>query len=830
MELIEGDTFKVAAKSMDQAEILGLMVQVCEGVHAAHREGLIHRDLKPTNLMVATAEEPPRAVVLDFGLARPAQPTGLTASGVVMGTVHYMSPEQARGEDRKLDRRTDVFALGVTLYELLSGNPPFISHHGLEAIAKILSEDPPSLADATRVPRDLDTVVMKCLEKEPLGRYDSARALGDELQRVLDGEPILARAVPRRERWLRWSRKNRSLVAVGVAGVLFTFAFAGVALRERLRASARADYAQRFGQEAERIEALARYVKLSPPHDLGPERRDLEARVGALQTEVQREGGLAEGPGTYALGRARLALGDADGACKALERAKGLGFDTPELKSALGRTLVELHQRDIEATWRLGQEDARREALARLQAGAAQRIVPLLRSGAGHSLVPIDFLEGQVALVSGRHEEALTRARAASASAPWFFEAKVLEARALLEMALSQGVQERMATLGAAHEAVLAAQHMAPSDGEVAALAGRIGVLRFGMSAGDAKAQAALGRTVEEAIHSCELLQPEGEEVRVLRISFLTAEAVTAQVRGRPGAAPLKEALDLLQPLLQAEAPSREVLHAALAATCYAAKFPEFGDPVPWLDRALVLARRALALRPEDADLAQELTRVAVWRISEGTARGETPWSVFESTLGLVRGALLRTPDARLLREGLGYLWGERAEYERTHGLDPRYALLQSRSAFEAVAALGSSFRASYGMANAALMRGQYELERGAGDPLPALLEAEACYRQARALAPYYAGTPANLVEVALWKARALGVATVEGGRVMREGEAVFTEGVGRFPRVATLWLRGAQLAALKGDLIQAKARARRALVLDPHSEEVKRAASGLGA
>jgi serine/threonine-protein kinase len=828
MELIEGDTFKAAARGMDRAEILRLMVEVCEGVHAAHREGLIHRDLKPANLMVATEEEPPRAVVLDFGLARPAQPTGLTASGFVMGTVHYMSPEQARGQDRGLDRRTDVYALGVTLYELLAGDPPFHELHGLEVIAKILSEEPPALAKVARVPRDLDTVVMKCLEKEPARRYDSARALGDELQRVLEGEPILARAVSRRERLMRWARKNRTLVAVGAAGLLATGIFSGVALRERLRARARAEYAQRFGQEAERIEALARYLKLAPPHDLRLEQGETEARVRALAAEVQQERSLAEGPGAFALGRARLALGDAEGARRLLERAQALGFDTPELRFALGRALMELHQRDLEATWRLGQEEARREALARLKARAEERIVPLLRAGAARTLVPVAFLEGQVALVSGRSDKALRLAREAFRSAPWFFEAKVLEAQSLLGLGLEQEPKARLESLAQAQAAADTALLMAPSDEGVAALAGRIAVIRYGLVPGDAASGEAFGREVHAALARLEALHPGGESGRLLRASFLTARAVTAQVRGRSGAEEIRTALALLKPLVEAPQPTWEAQRAAMVAACYAAKFPELGEPVAWLDQALEQGRRAVRQRPEDAELAQEFARAAVWRMSEGTARGEAPWAVFETALEVVRQALAGSPDSRLLQEALGFLWGERAEFERTHGLDPRYALDHSIEAFRAAMVRGPSFRAWYGIGNAALMRGQYELERHLGDPRGAFQEAERGYREARALAPYHAGTPANLVEVAVWRARASGAATVEGRQALKEGEAVFEEATVRFPKVGTLWLRGAQLAALEGDLGRARERIRRAQTLDPHSVEVRSTAAEL--
>jgi tetratricopeptide (TPR) repeat protein len=259
-----------------------------------------------------------------------------------------------------------------------------------------------------------------------------------------------------------------------------------------------------------------------------------------------------------------------------------------------------------------------------------------------------------------------------------------------------------------------------------------------------------------------------------------------------------------------------------MRAECYAAKFPEMGDPIPWLDRALDHGRQALELRAGQSGLADELTRVSIWRLSEGGLRGEPPWDVFEAALKVLLRALEREPEARSLREALGYLWGERAEYERTHGLDPRPSLDQSMQNFESVLKGGPSFRSQYGMANAALMRGQWETDHHQPGALADLERATQAYRQAKQLAPFHSALASNLVEVAQWKGRAMGLGSVQADGALAEGETMFQEGVQRFPRVAALWLRGAQLSEARGQVQEAKARIRRALVLDPHNPEIR--------
>lgn len=824
MQLIRGETLQEAAKHLPLEALIRLMAEVCEGVHAAHRVGLVHRDLKPANLMVDhAADGTTRACVLDFGLARGAEGGGLTETGRVMGTVSYMSPEQARGNAALLDRRSDVYSLGATLYALLTGGPPFAGE-GLDCMARIVKDDPvPLRRRLPLLPADLDTVVLTCLQKDPRKRYATARALGEDLQRILDGEPIQARAATPFERLAHWSRKHKSLVVASAAVALSMIIFGGVAVRERLRARSQAALTQRFAQAAERIEALTRYIKLSPPHNLEPELRDLEARVAQLAREVQAEGSLAEAPGQYALGRARLALGQPERAQSHLERARALGFDTPELRSALGRALLELHQRALDEAWRIGPDEARKEALRRLQVDATSRIEPLLRGGASASLIPLPYLEGQAAWVSGRWEEAIILAKRAQNQAPWFYEARLLEAQARLSLGLPKSGRERLGNLAEAYQSALAAAAAAPCDVQALGLAGRIGVKQFGQFGVGSSEREAIRTSVETIVATLERLEPHGTEAALMEATLLIEVAAAKKVEGLSGSGPLRQALAMLSPLLDSGSPSFEVLEEAMRAEGYAAKFPDMGDPVLWLDRALMHGKQALELRPGRSDLVQEMVRASVQRLSEGSMRGQSPWEVFESALKLILRGLEREPDAKSLREAAGYLWGERAEYERTHGLDPRPSLEQSVRSFEATLRKDPGFLSLYGIANVSLMQGQWEADHNLPGALAALERANQAYLQAQLLAPHHSILASNLVEVSLWKAKVAGLDSPRGVGFLLEGETRFREGVERFPQVATLWLRGAELAAARGQAQHAKARVRQAFALNPHNPEISR-------
>jgi WD40 repeat protein/serine/threonine protein kinase len=192
------------------------------GVAEAHRRGIVHRDLKPGNVLLA-ADGTPK--ITDFGLAKSlATDSGLTATDSIMGSPGYMAPEQAEGKTKQVGPPADVYALGAILYELLTGRPPFRGATVLETLELVKKIEPVSPSRLVPgLPRDIETIALKCLQKEPARRYDSASALAEDLRRFLDGEPIVARPVPPWERALKWARR-RPAIATLVAAVLLLVA------------------------------------------------------------------------------------------------------------------------------------------------------------------------------------------------------------------------------------------------------------------------------------------------------------------------------------------------------------------------------------------------------------------------------------------------------------------------------------------------------------------------------------------------------------------------------------------------------------------------------
>jgi eukaryotic-like serine/threonine-protein kinase len=258
--------------------------QVAEALDHAHQQGIVHRDVKPSNLMLDANGD---AWITDFGLAHIETSASLTMTGDILGTLRYMSPEQALAKRIVIDHRTDVYSLGVTLYELLTLKPAFAGEDRRELLRKIAFDDPAAPRKLNHsVPAELETIVLKAVSKNPNDRYATAQELADDLGRFLKDEPIHAKRPTLMQRGRKWARRHRSVVTTGIAAalILAVMAVVGIAINSTQLAEQR-DVAKKGWDEADRRRVTAEQSTRQAKRSLY-EARLAQARAGRRSGRV----------------------------------------------------------------------------------------------------------------------------------------------------------------------------------------------------------------------------------------------------------------------------------------------------------------------------------------------------------------------------------------------------------------------------------------------------------------------------------------------------------------------------------------------------------------
>ncbi|MEW6365792.1 MAG: serine/threonine-protein kinase [Acidobacteriota bacterium] len=780
LEFVEGRTLRgESVQQLPLAQKLRISIEIAEALSAAHEADVVHRDLKPDNVMVTNRGA---VKILDFGIARsvsrnggiekrvngaqecspfllaaaPAagsqatsegttEPLGrdeqakrdgtmntaaglgtrttLTRAGSALGTLRYMSPEQIKGDP--VTPACDMFSFGLFLQEIFTGKPAYPDDLPIE-----------ELLDRVRAGRT-----------GPIGEIDPDLAL---LIRKLTALRAIERPTAREAvSQLRWvqekparRRRRRLRIAAGAAFAAVLLA-AGIAVFvSRIRAARHVEIARHFGEEARDVEWLMRAEYLSPAHDIRPGKNEVRRRMKSLEASMAEIGGLAAGPGHAALGRGALALGDFRAARSHLEAAVREDYHTPEVSYALGTALGELYKSEISAIRMSRSPELRVMDEKRAARELREPALAELRRSRGGSLTFPELINGQIALFERRWDEAITLADAAAKKSRWLYEAPLLKATVHFEKGYTALFDENDARRATQEFAVaLAAGHDAASIGRSCPVVHdtlcriRSLMLRAQVVLREARpSQHEMGEAAGEC--ACAIgLDPES--ATSLRVASELLSWQAAAIWPDDAAEGLcQEALEKADRAvaLQPDDPSNYIMRSALLARLAEFAFMRSRDAIPPQEMAIEDMRRARELAPEwmltYVNLGERLYSrglIAWWR-------GEDPLPWLHEAVDRLEEAHKRYPAGRAIASRLGTTYIVKGRYEAEHGLDAARSLSRAVELLHQVSETGQA-EDLRNESLALIDLGNYKLDRGED---PSVQFTQAVARLSKAIVPAY--------------------------------------------------------------------------------------------
>ncbi len=708
MELIEGPSLETAGDDLDLRTKLTLARNVALALHAAHLRGLIHRDVKPSNIMLGpTGDGRLDVKVVDFGLSIPflhetrsdnAEDMGDEAPTIdtparrwqVAGTPSYMAPEQALGLEDRLDARTDVYALGCTLYELLLGRPPLTAGTTMELLLKVMSEEPPRPRTLDpSIPAEVEAIVLKCLRKDARDRYQTALELSRDLEAYLEGRPVSAFGGGPIYRLGKRFRQFPALSLMALVLLLATGLATGMWIRTAWRSKSRAAAAQEFGHSLAELDAMLWKIRSLPVHDIGPDSDLIHDTIDRTRDEIERRGSAARGPGYSALGVAYLHLGEVDSALVFLKRALEAGFDTPDVNAAMGLALGRIYQRSLVHTRGIADENVRRQEYRRIEHQYRDRALSFLAHADGSTVTPVPYVEGFLALLEERFDEGLREAENCLHETPWHYQAKLLEADLLAGKAdVAETLDDALTwfdrALGAIDEALI----IAPSDQRCHLQRARTGYRR-------ALAIDATGKSLTE------------DEVDSVQEAARTALEIDGDTL---------DAHLVLADLYRMWADQHRV-HS-------------LGDPWPWIEKAKIEVTEAARIEPENPDVLAALGDVHRVAAKAAVESGRDPEPFLETAVESLRKSVgIEGSYARY--NSLGIALRRIAAWRSRHGDDPRPDLEEAAGAFGAATSIDPTFPHAWSnLAWVRLNQAQWA-DRNGADPTKLLEDSIATFQRA---------------------------------------------------------------------------------------------------
>jgi len=803
MQYIEGKTLKELDQQLTLEEKLRIIKEVALGLQAAHRRGLIHRDIKPANIMVMQTEDGDwKPFIMDFGIAREQEASGLTSTGMVVGTPFYMSPEHAKGKLANLDRRSDIYSLGITLYELLTGIVPFQGDTPVEVLIKVIDKDPPLIRKINpRVPVDIETIVMKCLEKDPNRRYSSAKELAEDIQRYLDGDPIMARPATLTYRIKRKLVKHKWSAILAGAASLVIIVLIGLWLHTQWTASQRALIAQQLGQEVEKIESSIRYAHLLPLHNISREKTIIRERIKAIEEKMQKVGKMGLGPGHYAMGRGFMALQEYTKAKDHLEKAWAVDYQTPEVAYELGLAMGELYLKESEIVSRIDNKELREARKNEIEETYRKPAVHYLKQAGEIRHESKDYIYALIAFYEKKYQEALGILQAAMKHAPegtpWLYEANILEGNIYLDIGLEKtDYEEAMEIFSRAEQAYQRVIEIGESD-----IRGYMGISRvlerkirltLHAKGGD------LQPLVEKAIAQCQKalgIDPELADIYVMESSVYRWLGRYQIFTGKNPIPAFNQAVEAAQNALKLQNDNFEAYAIIGTINRFKAQYQmDHGeDPTGAFQLAAWNFNKAIELNPTYVAAYNGIVNVYIRKAQHEMSQGKDPDASLGKAISTLKKALSINPNWVDLHNSLaGALW-VKGGILSAQGKDARPSFLEAIRSLEKAIEINPSIVHFYSNLGFVYMDlGRYELNNGFV-PTNTLNKALSYFEKAIEINPEGNELYIGLVSVSCIQTEYNYMTGKNGDKLVSQAAAYFKRGLQVNPNTPLLYIRMAE-------------------------------------
>lgn len=419
MEYIKGDDIiNYSLKNELNIEQKVLLVnQICEALSYAHSQGIVHRDIKPTNIIV-TKEKTIK--LLDFGIASSEEEQSLTMTGAVIGTPGYMSPEQAKGLSNEIDRRSDIFSLGVLLYKLIKHDMPFNAESISEISYKIIHDEPTLLGN--QIPVELQAITFKCLEKEVENRYSSIKSLQEDLNAYMRGDVVSARKVTMLGRLIKKIKKHPFTSAFILAAILSTILGISYGIYQSFESVKKLQLSEKYLAKTQDLKAKIRRTHMMPLHSVQDEYLLIDKEIEQLKVEIEDNNIDDSGLSYFALGEANFNMKKYDKAYDYYSKAKTKGWHSNELYSGLGLTLLNKWKNDELEAKSISNKEAKSKFI---ESSRKSNLLPAIEylKRAQLGATDVNYLAAQMAYGEKKYDQALVFAKKEIQANPWHYEA-----------------------------------------------------------------------------------------------------------------------------------------------------------------------------------------------------------------------------------------------------------------------------------------------------------------------------------------------------------------------------------------------------------------------